>query len=205
MNEDASWRDDSGDADAIENLDETFVVHDVEMGDENYVVETVLEDDNEKEEYVEFIGEDKAAGDMINKNKECHDVMKYVDDDIHSDELLNDLEEMNAEGINFDYFEQMMDETIGNEQIGGGVEKILSPNADFHLVHCLELDDAVVDGDENEMDNMIPTTAYGQNPFNVDVKGQYISGHVILNNCGRSLARKHGKLRGTTRQRNFLE
>ncbi len=64
---------------------------------------------------------------------------------------------------------------------------------------------SVIDGDEDEMDNMIPTTAYGQNTLTVDVKGQYISRYVILNNCGRLLAHQHRKLRGTTMQRNFLE
>ncbi len=73
------------------------------------------------------------------------DIMKFVDEEFHSDKVLNQLEKMNVEGINFVDSEEMMDKIIGDEQIGGGVEKIVSPNANFHLVHCLELDDAVSD------------------------------------------------------------
>ena len=70
------------------------------MVDENYVVEMVLEDDKE-EDNVEFVDEEIVAGKEINDNMDYDDIMKFVDDEFHSDKVLNQLEEMNAKGINF--------------------------------------------------------------------------------------------------------
>ena len=97
----------------------------------------MLEEDVEEDDD-EFVEEEVAAGEEIDAYMDYDDVMEFVDDEFHSDEVLNHLEEINAEGINFVDSEEIMDEIIGDEQISGGVEKIVSPNADFCLVHCLE-------------------------------------------------------------------
>ncbi len=67
------------------------------MADENYVVETVLEEDAEEEED-EFIEEEVVAGKEIDAYMDYDDVMEFVDDEFHSDKAFNHLEEMNTKG-----------------------------------------------------------------------------------------------------------
>ncbi len=158
--------------------------------DDDMNIDVEIDNEDDESEYYDVVQDDDSSMSEIFEDK------KYSNDDI-----LDSLERMNVGDEDFVCGENIVDDVVQP----GHIDDNVSPNADFHLVNCLEPEDAVIGCDENVIEDMIPTTAQGQNALNVEVKGHFISGHVILNNCGCLLARKHGKLMGTTRQRNFLE
>ncbi len=153
-------------------------------------IDVEIDDEDDESEYYDDVQDDDSL------LSESFEDQKYFNDN-----LLDSIERINVGDEDFVHGENIFDDVVQP----GNINDNVSPNADFHLVNCLEPEDAIVGCDENAIEDLIPTTAQGQNALNVEVKGHFISGHVILNNCGRLLARKHGKLTGTTRQRNFLE
>jgi len=86
-------------------------------------------------------------------------------------------------------------------------------------MHAMEYDDDSINAGRHRNDvvipssaiegmrheGLIPTTICNQGAPTIRNKGSYLPGHVILNNLGSLLVRKDKKLKGTTRQRNFLQ
>ena len=60
----------------------------------------------------------------------------------------------------------------------------------------------------NDPADAIPTTHAGKFAFEIEEeiqKGQYVSGHVIMNQCGSLLTRKNNRMNGYNSQKNFLQ
>jgi len=71
-------------------------------------------------------------------------------------------------------------------------------------MHSMEFDDGAI-ARAIEDGTLVPTTTCNQGAPTIVNKGGYLPGHVILNNVGSLLVRRDHKLKGTTRQQNFLQ
>jgi len=150
--------------------------------------------------------------DEDNDNLDAHVVMDGVENVIDGDVVVDmgDVVVDNADDVSVEHSPMWDIASVDSSQDGADSSPVQYENDDY-VFDSLEVDDARERGGVGGEiafgpgDYHIPGTNAGRKPIPIWCAKSYISGHVVLNNCGTCLIRRKRPLRPSRYQAAFLE
>lgn len=168
---------------------EMFGYHDESVQPENKMIGATKSDDESSE----------SSSEVSDKTPRAYRSDEELDD--YSDTEYGVVEDCSLDGQENDTDNYDQQEGFQNFVTQGGLFE------DFDALNIEGDDDSNKDDAHNDV-TLIPTTDAGNMCVEVEQKsgiGSYLSGHVILNQCGSLLSRLKDKIKGFSGQKNFLQ
>ena len=216
--------DENNDVSIVENVNHDIKYNISNKNDVTYMKHKSMKNycDNEKENKEAFNEFEESSDEFSFLTNEIDDIIDNESetnnnkDDTSSNEIQNDSDDFSAL-INGDDDISDEESVTSNNEDDQSVSKndsqdkiLVDDNIMDNYMTYDDLDDENEDiiNDDEEIEDFLPTTNSAKKAYiieNVNPKGVYVAGRVLLNTCGKLLTRSNHRINTYTKQQNFME